>query len=199
MHVHVASLERTTEGSVKRVHSDNAKAFLSMTSASKMMGIQLTTSSLYSPQSNGVSERKNWLLLIKARALLKERQLNGRYWGKALLHAAFLHNSLTSLALKFKTLLKSLLGALPYNSKKKTFGCATYSSQPSSTIQSNLEDHSKSGIYLGTRNGHFGTHVWRENMSVVSKHASFDERFFPRRKLEDAYSYISAEKMIPYH
>lgn len=66
------------------------------------------------------------MLMDKVRVLLKEGQLEGRYWGEALLHAAFLHNCLTSTALKFKTLLETLLGELMKNLSIRTFACAAY-------------------------------------------------------------------------
>lgn len=80
------------DSKVKRAHTDNAPKFLSMKKELGRMGIHLTCSFPYIPQSNGLAERMNRTLLEKARSLLMESGVNSGYWGQAVMHAADLYN-----------------------------------------------------------------------------------------------------------
>lgn len=53
---HKAWIRRNNRESGKRVHSGNAKMFLSMIKTLKRMGIKLTTISAHSPESNAATE-----------------------------------------------------------------------------------------------------------------------------------------------
>lgn len=53
----------------------------------------------YSPQQNGVVERKHRHLLQITMSLLYQSKLRKRFWGEALLHATFLTNILPTKAL----------------------------------------------------------------------------------------------------
>lgn len=64
-------LERHTEKKVGRVHTDNAPEFVRMRTIINKMGLTLTTSSTYTPQANGLTERMNGILLDKARCMLE--------------------------------------------------------------------------------------------------------------------------------
>lgn len=77
---HIAWLERVTGKSVKRVHADNAKEFLSLRTTLKKSGIRLTTSSAYTPTSNGVAERINRTPLDKVWAMIKEAGMKTAFW-----------------------------------------------------------------------------------------------------------------------
>lgn len=77
---------------MKIVHTDNAEEFLGMRNDSNAQGIELTTTSAYPSQIDGMAERMNRTLMNKARALIREAQLPQNWLAEALLHAAVLHN-----------------------------------------------------------------------------------------------------------
>lgn len=62
----------------------------------KQNGIVLQQTVPYSPQQNGVAERKNRSLMDMMRCLLAESGLSTKYWGEAVTTANFLQNRLPS-------------------------------------------------------------------------------------------------------
>ena len=62
---------------------------------------QFTTS--YTPQQNGVSERKNRTLLGAVLAMLFDSKLSNRYWGEAIQTANYLQNRSPTKALSPNT------------------------------------------------------------------------------------------------
>ena len=98
----IAWLERNTSVTVKRIHSDNAKEYVSLDSSLLEKGIWHTYSSAYTPQSNGLAERLNRTLLNKVRAMLRTSGLSNELSGGALLHASSLYNVTASKSLGSK-------------------------------------------------------------------------------------------------
>lgn len=64
------------------------------------------------PQQNGVAERKNRHLLEVVRASLIETHMPSRYWGEALLSAAYFINHVPSHSINFKTPFQALTEAV---------------------------------------------------------------------------------------
>lgn len=104
----IALLERNTGTTAKRVHCDNAKEFVSIKPVWKKL-IIFMLSSAYSPQLNSLVERVNRTLMDKVRAFLKDSNLDGKYRGEALRHAAYLYNRLTSPVFQFNIPFEALL------------------------------------------------------------------------------------------
>ena len=55
-------------------------------------GIQCHFSAPYTPQQNGVVERRNQTVVATARVLLKQRGMSAIYWGEAVMTAVHLLN-----------------------------------------------------------------------------------------------------------
>lgn len=91
--------------SVKRIRTDNGLEFQSsyMLIFYKERGILLETSCPYTPQQNGVVERKHRHLLEIARALRFQAALPIEFWGECVLTAAYIINKLPSHVLENKT------------------------------------------------------------------------------------------------
>jgi transposase InsO family protein len=66
-------------------------------------GIQRKNSTPYSPQQNGVVERRNQIVVAVARALLKQRSMLAIYWGEVVMTAVHLLNRSLTSALDGKT------------------------------------------------------------------------------------------------
>ncbi|KAK3125062.1 hypothetical protein QOZ80_7BG0599500 [Eleusine coracana subsp. coracana] len=67
-------------------------------------GIQRHHSAPYSPQQNGVVERRNQTIVATTRSLLKQRDMPAMFWGEAVSTAVFLLNRAPTKALDGKTL-----------------------------------------------------------------------------------------------
>ena len=90
---------------IKRVRSDNAKDYFNHDLSSFFIekGIIHESSCVYTPQQNGVAERKIGHLLATTRAFLFQNQVPKSYWGEAVLTAAHLINRLPSKVLDHKS------------------------------------------------------------------------------------------------
>ena len=80
----------------------------------------------YSPQQNGVVERRNQTIIETTRSLLMTVEMSGRFWGEAVMTVVYLLN---------RSLTRSLNGKTPheawYNKKLtvrhlRVFGCIAY-------------------------------------------------------------------------
>lgn len=182
---YIASLERNTGTTVKRVHCDNAKEFLASKPALRKSGINMTTSAPYSPQSSGMAERINTTLMKKVWVLLRKSRFNTRCWGEALLHAEYLHNRLTSPALRFKPPHESMFAEAPDNSSIRTFRYMAYLHQHRPSRSSAFADHKVLVVYLVIRNGLHKAHLRKQYRLVESRHVSFDKGKFPRSRMTD--------------
>ena len=60
----------------------------------KQEGIQIQYTVAYSPQQNGITERKNRTLMDAARSMLLESSLDECYWAEAVNHANYVQNRL---------------------------------------------------------------------------------------------------------
>ena len=84
--------------SIRILRSDNAKEYFSTPFSSFMSshGILHQSSCAYTPQQNGVTERKNHHLVETARTLLLHHKVPQRFWGDAILAACYLINRMPS-------------------------------------------------------------------------------------------------------
>jgi transposase InsO family protein len=116
------------EVKIKKIRSDNSKEFDNTNIEAYCDGIRIKheVSSTYTPQQNGVVERKNWTLITLARTMLDEYNTPKKLWAKAINTACYASNRL---------FLQKFLGKTPYellNGKKPdvsffwVFGCKCY-------------------------------------------------------------------------
>lgn len=85
---------------------------------------------------------------------------------------------------------RNVAGNLPNNPSIRKFGCPAYLHTHKERGPSKLADHAQLGIYLGTRNGLFRIHLWKQNRVVEANHVNFDETWYPRQK-KDTYVGLS--------
>ncbi|KRZ93244.1 Retrovirus-related Pol polyprotein from transposon TNT 1-94 [Trichinella sp. T8] len=108
--------ENQTGNKIKTLRSDNATEYCSekFQKFLRVNGIRHETSVQYTPQQNGVAERKNRTLLDMARCMLLESKLSLNFWAKAISTACYIGNRCPS---------RSLNGEIPltlWNGRKLT-------------------------------------------------------------------------------
>jgi len=99
-------VENQTGFRIKVFHTDNGREFCnSMDRALKESGIQRRLTIPYTPEQNGIAERKNRTLIETARCLLGQSGLPTSFWAKAVNTANYIRN---------RYITKALNGHTPY-------------------------------------------------------------------------------------
>ncbi|XP_074369148.1 uncharacterized protein LOC141710363 [Apium graveolens] len=107
---------------------------------------QLTTS--YTPQQNGVAERKNRTILDMARSMVKEKHLPRTFWAEAVLCAVYLLNRCPTKSVRNKTPNEAWSGSKPSMGHLKIFGCIAYTHVPDQK-RKKLDDKGEKCIFTG--------------------------------------------------
>ena len=115
-------------------------------------GVQRHFSAPYTPQQNGVVERRNQTVLATARALLKERAMPAEYWGEAVVTAVYLLNRAPTKSLEGKTPFEAYHGRKPAVSYLKTFGCLVFVKNKHPGLKK-LDDRSSPMVFIGYSEG----------------------------------------------
>ena len=113
---------------IKKVWSDNATEFRN-TNVEEFLdeeGIKHEFSAPYTPQQNGVVERKNRTLIDMARIMLDEYKTSDNYWAKAINTACHAINCLYLHKYYKKTSYELLTGNKPKVSYFRVFGCKCF-------------------------------------------------------------------------
>ncbi len=92
----------------------------------KEHGIQRKYSCSYSPQQNGVVERKNKHIVEIACAMLSEKNLANYFWAEVVIIAVYIMNRTPTAAVHGMTPKEKFTGKKPNVSHLKVFGCIAY-------------------------------------------------------------------------
>jgi transposase InsO family protein len=113
---------------VKKVTSDNGSEFknLQVEEYLEEEGIKHEIFAPYTPQQNGVVERKNRTLINMARTILREYKMPERFWSEAVNTACHAINQLYLHRLLKKTSYELLTGNKPNVSYFRVFGSKCY-------------------------------------------------------------------------
>ena len=135
---------------IKNIRSDNGSEFKN-TNVEEYLdeeGIKHEFSAPYSPQQNGVAERKNRTLIEMARAMLDEYKTSDRFWAEAINTACHATNRLYLHRLLKKTPYELLTGNKPNVSYFRVFGskCFILNKKPKS---SKFSPKTSEGFLLG--------------------------------------------------
>lgn len=139
-------------------------------------GVRRHLAAPYSPQQNGVVERRNQMVVAMTRSLLKGRGVPAEFWGEAVMTAVYLLN---------RSPMKSLAGCTPYEAwhgKKpsvehlRTFGCIAHVKDVKPHLKK-LQDRSTKMVLLGYEMGAKAYRVFDPTARRVhvSRDVVFDE------------------------
>ncbi|KAJ0536451.1 putative RNA-directed DNA polymerase [Helianthus annuus] len=140
------------EKRIKVIRSDNGTEFVNnqMSLFCKTKGILHQTSCSYTPQQNGVVERKHRHLLNTARALLFQSGLPLRYWSDCILTVVYLINRLPTSVLGGKCPYEIVYGFKPSLSHLRNFGCLCFSTILNETDK--FAYHADKCVFIGYSN-----------------------------------------------
>ncbi len=112
----------------------------------KEHGIQRKYSCSYSPQQNGVAERKNRHIVEIARAMLNEKNLPNYFWAEAVTTVMYIMNLTPTV--HGMTPEEKFTSKKPNVSHLKVFGCIAYEHVPDEK-RSKLDPKAENCIFIG--------------------------------------------------
>jgi transposase InsO family protein len=133
-------------------------------------GVQRHYSVPYSPQQNGVVERRNQTVVGMARALLKQSGIPAIFWGEAVVTAVYILNRSPTKALNGMTPYEACMGA---SRRSLTYGSSAASRSPRSLATSaSSTTGAPRGCSLATRRARRPTASLTQEHSVCARRAT---------------------------
>jgi hypothetical protein len=144
-------------------------------------GIQRHLTAPYTPEQNGVIERRNQAVMGMARSMLKAMAAPGRFWGEVVATAVYILNRSPTQSVDGCTPYEVWHGVKPFVHHFRTFGCVAHVKQGNKRL-SKLEDKSTPMVFIGYEGG---SKAWRfYNPSTERVHISWDAVFEKDRAWE---------------
>ena len=171
--------EKQFNKSVKMVRSDNGTEFMALTSYFREHGIVHQTSYVATPQQNGRVERKHRHILNVSRAIMFQASLPIKFWGEAVLTAAYLINRTPSSVHKGRSPYEILHGVKPDYKQLRVFGLACYVHR-AAREKDKFGSRSRQCVFVGFSFGKKGWKVYDmdQNEFLVSRDVVFQEDVF---------------------
>ena len=114
----------------------------------KKHGIQRQFSCRYTPQQNGVAERKNRHIAEVARALMAEKNMPHCYWAEVVSTAVYIMNMTPTAAVHDVTPEEKFSSKKPDLSHFKVFGCIAYVHVPDE-LRTKLDPKAEKCVFIG--------------------------------------------------
>jgi hypothetical protein len=111
-------------------------------------GIRRQLTAAYTPQQNGVAERKNRTIMNMVRSMLLEKKVPKTFWPEAVNWAIHILNRSPTFAVKDKTPEEAWSGVKPSVEYFKVFGCLSHV-HVSDNNRTKLDDKSRGSVLLG--------------------------------------------------
>jgi hypothetical protein len=173
-------MENRFNTKIKSLYSDNGGEKIALKNYLSVHGIGHYTTAPYTPQQNGISERRHRHLVETGLTLLTDAQMPFSYWPYAFQAATYLINRMPTSTMNNKTPFELLFHQNPNYMKLKQFGCLCYPlTKPYNTHK--LQTKVVSCVFVGyslTQNAYLCLDLLSKKI-YHSRHVLFDETVFP--------------------
>ena len=173
-----AMVENESGYRIQRLRSDNGGEFISneFKDFCKKNGIRRQLTTPYTPQQNGVVERKNRTVMEMARCIRNSKNLAEEFWAEAVNTAVYLLNRSPTKAVYGITPEEAWTGVKPNIDHLRIFGCVAYAHVPDEK-RSKLEDKSVKCIHIGYSEVSKAYKLFdlKKRKNILSKDVMFDE------------------------
>ncbi|KAJ9557005.1 hypothetical protein OSB04_011619 [Centaurea solstitialis] len=182
--VYKAEVENQQEKRIKILRSDRGGEYLSRVFDAfyEENGIKHERTSPFTPQQNGLAERKNRTLVEMVNYMLNQSGLPTNLWGEALLMACHIHNRITSRVIPTSPY-ELWKGRKPEIDYMKVWGCVAYYRTPDPK-RSKLGDRAIKSIFVGYAMNSAAYRFLDNESGVIVE--SRDADFFEDKFLKDS-------------
>ncbi|MBW0460452.1 hypothetical protein O181_000167 [Austropuccinia psidii MF-1] len=187
----ILQAENILEKQVKRIICDGGKEFVKVFCEER--GIQLTITTPYTPQHNGIVERINRMLMDKVRTLMIESGVKKELWAELTNTANFL---LVRVSENEQSPFEKLFNRKPDLSRIKRFGCRAFVTN--NNYKRKLDERAHKGILIGYEPD-FGIYqILLEDTGKIiwSRDVRFNEDEIPFKNKKDNKNNINQENTI---
>ncbi|KAI3501210.1 hypothetical protein L1887_29073 [Cichorium endivia] len=172
------SVELETGMNIKCLRSDRGGEFTSsaFNEFCKTQGIKRQLTAAYTPQQNGVAERRNRTLMNMVRCLLTEKSMPKKFWSEAASWGCHILNRCTSRSLDEKVPEELWTGSKPSVEHFKIFGCIGHVHVPAQ-LRTKLDTRSHKCVFLGVSQESKAYRLYDPSSEkiVISRDVIFDE------------------------
>lgn len=172
-------VEKQTGSTIKTFRTDRGGEFNSTDFKTffEENGISRHLTTPYTPQQNGVVERRNRTLMEMTRSILNGLKIPNILWGEAVQHSTYIINRVATKGLDNQTPYESLMRKKPNVEHMRIFGCVAYTKINGPYLKK-LEERSRCVINLGTEPGSKAYRLYDPvtRQVVVSRDVVFDEK-----------------------
>ncbi|KAI5343804.1 hypothetical protein L3X38_011680 [Prunus dulcis] len=112
------------------------------------IGLERQLTVAYSPQQNGVAERKSRTIVEMSKTIMKEKKLPYKFWGEAVNTAVYIQNRCPPKALDDVTHFEAFNERKPGVKNLRVFGSICFYHVPGQ-LRSKLEDVAEKCIFVG--------------------------------------------------
>ncbi|KAI5312594.1 hypothetical protein L3X38_041767 [Prunus dulcis] len=173
-----AFVELQSGFSLKRLRSDRGGEYASheFQDFCASMGMERHLPIAYSPQQNGVAERRNRTICEMARSMMIEKGITVIFWAEAVSTAVYLQNRCFTTSVSSKTPFEAFTGRKPGIKHLKVFGCICYTHVPS-PLRQKFDDKARKGVFMGYGSCEKGYRVYdlQSKKIVLLRSVNFSE------------------------
>lgn len=173
-----AMAEKQSGYHVKILRTDRGGEFTSNEFADFCIknGIQRQLTAAYTPQQNGIAERKNRTIMEMARSMLQTKNLPNTFWGEAVATTVYILNRSPTKAVQNITPKEAWSGHKPSVAHLRVFGCLAYVHVPVQK-RKKLDAKSQLCIFVGYSTATKGYRFYNPDTKqwIVSRDVIFDE------------------------
>jgi hypothetical protein len=173
-----ALVEKKHGHQIQRLRTDNGGKYVNniFTNYCTTQGIQMKHTVPYTPQQNGVAERKNYTLKEMDNCMIQSKGLSLKYWAEAINCANYIVNCTPTKALKNITSEESWTKIKPDVSHFRVFGSITWAHIPDEKRKS-LHPKSEKCIFVGYSEDVKGYRLLQSHCKeiIIRRDVKFDE------------------------
>ena len=132
------------------LHTDRGDEFISkeFNLFCEEEGIQRELTAPYTPEQNGIAERKNRTIVEMTRSMLQVRRLPNQFWAEAVATSVYLLNLSPTKAIMNRTPYEAWHGRKSFVSHLRIFDCVAYALKHPQ-IRQKLDEKSEKCIFIG--------------------------------------------------